>query len=213
VAGQSAHQVQRQRQNLQGDEHGQQIPGGPEQHHAGDGEHGQREHLGLGDAGLGGDLLGLAARNRGRLRGEAVQSAVRSVPLGDEQHPQDRDHQDGTLQEQSRTVDDHGPDRRELPGTGAQSAVDADHADEGRQQPGQAEGDLDRVAAAAGQERLDEDAGHGDAEHDEHREQHAVFDAGRGHSAARSAGAGSVWPIRVKVSVTAGLMTSRAGFG
>ena len=103
--GQAAHQIQRQREHLERDEHGQQVTGCGKQQHAADGEHGQREHLGLCDPGFGSHLLGDAARHRRRLRGEGIQTrsartgSVICGVLGDQQQPEDGDQQDGALQE------------------------------------------------------------------------------------------------------------------
>ena len=64
--GQTAQQVQRQRQHLERDEHGQQVVRGREEHHPADREQRQREDLGVHDPG--GQALALlrAARRRGR---------------------------------------------------------------------------------------------------------------------------------------------------
>ena len=227
MPGQAAHQVQRQREHLERDEHGEQIVGGREQHHAADGEHGQREHLGLGDPGLNGRLLGEAARNRGGLRGERVQARcdpprrTRTVRIGfaatfgDQQHADDREPHDGALQQQGGPVDGDCSHGRELSGAGADGAVVAHHGDERRDQPDQGEHDLDAVPAPVRCEGLHQHTGHRDDEHDQHRRQHGVFNTRRGHRdpSAVSSGAGSDWWIDDSVSSTAGLMTSRAILG
>ncbi len=116
AAGQPTHQVQRQREHFQRNEHRQQVVGGGEDHHAGDGEHGQREHLGLHQCGLGGDLLRDAARHRRRVGGERVQTRCASLGFGghpsfrDQQDAQHADQQDGALQEQRGRVDGDGAD-------------------------------------------------------------------------------------------------------
>ena len=181
VPGQAAHQVQRQREHLERDEHGEQIVGGRKQHHAADGEHGQREHLGLGDPGLDGCLFGEAARNRGCLRGERVQSRcdpprrTRTVRIGfaatfgDQQHADDREPHDGALQQQRGPVDGDRSHGGQLSGAGTDGAVVAHHGDESRDQPDQGERDLDAVPAPVRCEGLHQHTGHRDDEHDQHR--------------------------------------------
>jgi hypothetical protein len=83
------------------------------------------------------------------------------------------------------------------------------------QQAEQAQRDLGGIAGPPRQERLDEHPGDGDREHDEHRRQQPVFDAGRCHFVAPAAhvGTGSLWWIDDRVLCTAGLITSRASLG
>jgi hypothetical protein len=72
---QPAQQIQRQRQHLERDEHGEQIVGSREQQHAREREQREGEHLGLTHARAVGGMLGRAVRDRGRLRRERVEPA------------------------------------------------------------------------------------------------------------------------------------------
>ena len=70
ATGQAAEQVERQREHLERDEHGQQVVGGREHQHAADREHHQREDLGVLEALGRGLALGLGAGQRRGLAGE-----------------------------------------------------------------------------------------------------------------------------------------------
>jgi hypothetical protein len=183
---QPAHQVQRQRQHLERDEHCQQVVGGREQQHAADGEHRQRKHLGLHYSGLGSQLFGHAARDRRRLRGERVQSAAAglrirwSTPLGDEQDTEHADEQNRALQEQRRRVDGDSAQHRGVSGLPVQISGEHDHRHERRDQPAEAEDELSGVPLPAGQEGLDENTDDSHPQDDQHGGEQAVFDAGSG---------------------------------
>ena len=70
ATGEAAHQVERQRQDLERDEHRQQVVRGGEQQHAADREQQQREDLGLHEPGTPGLRLGRRPGDGGGLRGE-----------------------------------------------------------------------------------------------------------------------------------------------
>ncbi len=108
--GQAAQQVQRQRQHLERDEHGQQVVGGREEHHAADREQRQREDLGVHEPGGAG-----ASRSSG-LPGVAAACAANAAVAGvaDEQHADEGEHQHGALDEQRRPVDRDGAHRGDV---------------------------------------------------------------------------------------------------
>jgi len=81
----TAQDVQRERQHLESDEHGQQIVGGGEDHHAGKREQQQREDFGLLLTGGDGLTLGLGTGHRGRV-GRERRLAAADPPLGEQQH-------------------------------------------------------------------------------------------------------------------------------
>ena len=93
---------------------------------------------------------------------------VARVTLGDKDHGEHRDQQDGALQQQRRAVDgqcmQHGSAAR-----GVKLPADDDDGDERGDQAADRQQDLDAVAGSPGQERLDQDTGHGNAEDDEYR--------------------------------------------
>ena len=91
TAGQPAEQVERQRQDLERHEHREQVVGRREQHHAADREHHQREDLGVLEALRGRLALGRRAGQRRGLAGERGDAAL-EVPLGEQQHADQREH-------------------------------------------------------------------------------------------------------------------------
>ena len=103
AAGQRAQQVERQREDLERDEHGQQVVRRDEQHHAAEREQRQRVHLGA------------AGRARGLSRSASVPAVtaawatngppVLQRPLADQQQRHDAEHDERALQEQRRPVD------------------------------------------------------------------------------------------------------------
>ena len=227
--GQPAEQVERQREDLERDEHRQQVVGRREQHHAADGEHQERVDLGVVEAGGRGLALGLGARQRSGLTGERGDPAL-EVPLGEEQHSPDREDQDQAPQEDGGTVDDDRaaggdqPARLTVP-EHLQPVGDHDGADQGGDQAGDGQDALREVATPARQERLDQHAGAGDTEHQEQRPQLGVLDLRLDElvhwwpSSAESCppvgttGASSVTPTCWSVSSTLGLITSSSGIG
>ena len=178
--GEPAQQVQRQGQDLQRDEHGEQVVGGGEQQHAADREQGERVDLGVADAGQQPLAFLGAAGHRGRLGGERAH-VVRG--LGDEHHADEREDQDRAPDEQGRPVH---PDRA-LGGDVARAAVgeqvgrggDHDRDHERRGQPAERERDAGSPGAGPGHERLDQHADHGHPEDQQHRQQLAVLDVRR----------------------------------
>ena len=141
AAGQAAEQVERQREHLERHEHGQQVVGGREQHHAADREHRERVDLGVVQA-LGRRLaLGLGARQGGGLAGERRHAALEPA-LGEQQHPADREDQHQDPEEDRRAVDDEravgrdgaaGDDGRRASLSVSRSMADVDRAAEGDQ--------------------------------------------------------------------------------
>ena len=100
-AGQAADQVQRQAEHLERHEHDQQVVGGGEQHHAADGEGGQRVDLGLHP------LEVSSSRSRGLPAGTAADGDERRPgrvqrALGEQQDRQRAQPGDRRLQEQRR---------------------------------------------------------------------------------------------------------------
>ena len=200
--GKAAHQVQREREDLQRDEHRQQVVRGGEQQHAAQREHRQREDFRLCHTGFGGDLLRQCARHARGLRGECIEAgrsrvvgvAGDDVALGDQQRAQDSDQEQGALQEQCGLVlGDRADDGRRPDG-----AVQVDPIDDDGDECGDLADDRQRqlrdIAAGPGEERLDEHARDGNAEDDQHRREQPVFDRRRHdvHFAGPSArGAGS----------------------
>ena len=88
-AGQPGHQVQRQREDLEGDEHRQQVVGGREEQHAADREHREREDLGASPALRDRSLLLDPAGRRRRHRRERVARRVERT-LGHQQDGAER---------------------------------------------------------------------------------------------------------------------------
>jgi hypothetical protein len=184
VAGQPAQQVQRQRQHFERHEHGQQVVGGREHQHPADRQHGQREHLGLTGPGPLRLMLGRTVRHRRCLRRKGFQSGgdvggsgggartgcriVALVPLGEKDHGEHGDQQDGTLQQQRRTVDSQRMQDR-IAARGVELPGDDDVGDGRGDQTPDRKHDLDAIACSPGQERLDEHAGHRNTEDDEYR--------------------------------------------
>ncbi len=223
MTGQPTDQVQRQRQDFQRDEHGQQVVGGGEHHHAADRQHHQREEFGLGGSGPLRFALGVAARNRGGLRGKGIQPAadchghlraggLYGAFLGGrafrhEDDCQHRDQQHGALQEQRHWVDGYRAQHRGA--TRPNRLGHKEQRDEGRDQTAKCQCHLRAVPKPSRHERFDEDADHGDPEDDEHRGQQKVLDAGsgEGHRCGPSAGAGAA----LETGRVTGLVTLGAG--
>ncbi len=90
------------------------------------------------------------------------------MALGEEEHGQQRDQQDGTLQQQGRPVDGQRVQHREA-ARGIELAGDHDDRGDRRAQAAEREQYLGAVAGPSRQERLDQDADHRDTEHDEDR--------------------------------------------
>ena len=101
------------------------------------------------------------------------------APLGDQQDAENADQQDRALQEQRRGVDGDRSHDGDAADGAVQPTGQLHHRDERGRQPDQAEHHLHGVAPLARHERLDQHAGDGGAEHDQHRRQQAVLDAGR----------------------------------
>ncbi len=211
-----AQQVERQRQDLEGDEHRQQVVGRREEHHAEDREHHQRVDLGV--LAVGRDRGGLRVRPRhgGGLAGERRHPAV-EVPLGEEQHAGDGQREDQAPEEQARPVDRDRPADGEHAARGAvvvrlHLLRDQHHADEGEHEATEGQHDLGGVADGAREERLDDDPEAGDTEDGQQRPELEVLDAGLhelGHWGPPS------WPMPTLASDswTNGLMTSSSGIG
>ena len=102
--GEPAEQVQRQREHLERDEHGQQVVGRGEQQHAADREHRERVDLGVVQALGGGLALGLGARQGGGLAGERGHAALEPA-LGEQQDPADGEDERDDPEDDGRTVD------------------------------------------------------------------------------------------------------------
>jgi hypothetical protein len=200
AAGQAADEVQRETEHLERDEHDEQVVGGDEQHHAADGERGQRVDLGLHP--LGGEQL-VVARAPGRDGGRRHERGARRVqrPLGEQQDGQRAQAGDRGLQEESRAVDGERATCRDLPAAGQQQGADqrAHRAHEG-------DGDLDRVPGVAGPEGLHENADAGRTEHEQQRRQ-------RREGEVRGLDHQSVPPRSLMVAITAGSMRSSSGCG
>ena len=112
-------------------------------------------------------------------------------------------------------------------------AGDQDDADQGGDERGEGEHDLEEVAALAGHEGLHDHAEARDAEDDQQRPQQGVLDVRPGEvgdgsddsgvhcwppleesgPAAGTTGAWSVTPARCRIVATAGLLTSSSGIG
>ena len=213
--GQPAHQVQRQREDLQCHEHGQQVVRRDEQHHAAEGEQQQRVHLGAGVAALGLDAVGLGT---GGHRGHRDERPARfQRPLGDQQQRHDPEHGEGTFEEQRRTVHRDRTAGRQLP-----RMRHPDHHDERGDQRDQRQPELHRVPAPPPGERLDQYPDRGGAEQDQHGRQRHIVDLRQLERLLRkdhlpppcaTVGFGSALPICENVACTAGLTTSSTGFG
>ena len=243
AAGQPREDVQRQRQDLEGDEHRQQVTGRREEHHPADGEEGEGEDLRGGDTRAHGERLLRGPWRGGPHRGERVGSDA-SHALGHGEHAHERQHDDGALEEQPRPVDDDGPldaapgaagPRGEQPGGGGLVVDRDEHDGEERDDEADERHDhLDAVAGATRDERLHERADQGEPEDDEHGQDGRVVDRGRGEvggderaerahlvppwgvlagALTGTTGAGSLTPMWRSVVETAGLMRSRAGLG
>ncbi len=177
-----AEQVERQREHLEGDEHREQVAGGGEQQHAADREHQQRVDLGVLDAAGGGLPLGLGAREGRGLAGERGDAGL-DPALGEQRDAEQREDQDQAPEEHGRAVDDDralGPDEAAAGAVG--DLVEPVPGEDGERERGDhaagGEGDLRDVALGAGQERLDDHPGAGDAEDDEQRGELEVLDGG-----------------------------------
>ena len=122
-----------------------------EDQHAADGEQRERKDLGL-DPVAAGQFAGRAAIPRRRPPGATIglRSSDRSR---DEEHGQDRQHEDGALEKQSGAVDGqragHGGQRR---------AAQQNHGDERGDQAGDGKAQLRGVPLGARDERLDQHA-------------------------------------------------------
>ena len=90
------------------------------------------------------------------------------LALGEEEHGQQRHHQDGALQQQCRSVDSQCLQHR-IAARGKELAGDHDDCGDRRDQAAEREQHLGAVAGPSRQERLDQHADHRDAEHDEYR--------------------------------------------
>ena len=163
TAGEAGHEVQRQRQDLERDEHEQQVVRRREQHHPAEAEHRERVDLGLhlGRLGERGVLAG--AGQHGGPGDDRAAGAVERA-LGDEQDRRDAEHREGALQEQRRAVDGDRVGEDELLGAGQQH-----RRGEGAEQADDGDDDLDAAACGARREGLDEHADERRREDDEHR--------------------------------------------
>ncbi len=179
--GETAQQVQRQRQHLEPDEHGQQIVGRREQQHAADGKQRQRIDLGVREPGQQAlSLLG-AAGDRGGLRGERADLMRR---LGNQQNADESQDQDGGLDEEGWPVNANGPDRNHGtgPAAGEDRAAGGQH-DRENECPGQAaEGqrNVHRPPQVPRRECLDQHASQGSREDEQHRGEQAPLEVRRG---------------------------------
>ena len=90
------------------------------------------------------------------------------MPLGKKDHCEHGDQQDGTLQQQRRTVDSQCMQDR-IAARGIELPGDDDVGDGRRDQAADRKHDLDAIARSPGHERLDEHAGHRNTEDDEYR--------------------------------------------
>ena len=228
-SGEAAHEIERQRQDLEGDKEHQQIVRRGEQHHAGDGKHEQRKHFGLRTAG--GDARPFLRRagHGGGLSDQRSAAGLRRA-IGEQQHARDGDDGDRALDEQRRAIDGDSAGRRDLSMVSQRA-----HCDERSDQTCERHRDLRRPPLGAGREGVDEDADDGRDRYDEDRRQRRVGDRGRGEVGCESAqgvapvlliwltpvkpacggcdGTGSCERTLVNDECTAGLMTSSSGFG
>ncbi len=224
AAGQAAEEVQRQREHLEGHEHGDQVAGGREQHHAEDGEQQQRVDLGVVEAG--GLALGLGAGECGGLTGERRDPAL-DLALGEQQAATQGEQQDQAPEEHARPVDHDGAHRAD-DAAGAVRALavllqlvgDRDRRGHGEHDAADGQRRLDQEPVLAGHERLDQHAEAGHGEDDEQRREVAVLDRGLGElvhqweaSSPTTVGLGSCTPTLSRMVVVAGLITSSSGIG
>ena len=165
-------QVQRERHDLERDEHQQQVVGRREHQHAGEGEEEERPDLGLQVAQSGELLLVLRAGQRRGARGERVAERVDRA-LGEEEGAQQADDQQGALHDERRAVDGDGALGGDQPG-----ATQVDDHDQRRDDGAEHEDQLRGAAAPAGHERLDEHGDDGRTEEDEDRRDRVVVDDG-----------------------------------
>ncbi|SCD30840.1 hypothetical protein GA0115236_10067 [Streptomyces sp. IgraMP-1] len=237
AAGQGAHQVEREGEDLQRDEEGQQVVGGGEDDHAADREEHQREDLGGGEPGLDSGLFGLAARDGPGLRHEGVDPlAVRPVEaaFGEGEGGQDAGEQDDALEEEGRPVHREGAHGDTgLLGGGVPADREGDDGGEGGAERDHGQPELDVVAGPAGRERLHDDADDGRPDDDHHGGELGVLDGRRRdlgdrvgrracpqgvdgvcvHLAASTSGFGSFCCTSERVWPTAGSTSSVSGFG
>ncbi len=182
--GQPAQQVERQGQHLERDEHGEQVVGRREEHHAAHGEHRQRVDLGVVEALRStprapprcpaAPLPGPRTprpRPRGGARRTAARHRARRRAPGSRARPSDRRPPacpPAVMAPRATTSSlSGGPKLGEVHRDVDRPAERDDEADGG-------EADLGEVAVLAGHERLDDDPGARDAEDDEHRPQLGV---------------------------------------
>ena len=102
---------------------------------------------------------------RGTRSGNRV---VALLPLGEEEHGEQRDQQDGALQQQSRSVNGQRVQHR-VAARGIELPGDDDDGGDRRDQAAEREQDLGAVAGPPGQECFHQNADHRDAEDDENR--------------------------------------------
>ena len=150
-AGDPGQHVERQREDLQGKEHHDQVGGGRDQRHAGGGE----QHQGV-----------VLPFRRGRIPGEVVR-AVDQPERGDHQQDHARHHRE--LVRADAAAQDH---RVAVP------VPQEQRGDRGGEQPQQADRQMDRTVGLA-HERLVQQADDADADQDQLRE-HGTEDERRG---------------------------------
>ena len=90
------------------------------------------------------------------------------VTLGEKDHGEHRDQQDGALQQQSRAVDGQCLQHGAAAG-GVKLPADDDDRDERGDQAAERKQDLSAVAGTSGQECLHQYTGHSNTEDDEYR--------------------------------------------
>ena len=135
--------------------------------------------------------------NASRPRAALSPSALHpDLSFGDQHDAQHTNHQDGALQEQRGRVDGDCAQHGGAAEGSVQVARQHYHGHQGGGQTAECEDELSGVSALSRQERLDEDAGDGGPENDQHRGQQSVFDGGcwevhrAGPSATLGAGSG-----------------------
>ena len=164
------HDVERQREHLERDEHHEQVRRRGEEQHAADAEQEQRPHLGLEPAESRECLLVLGSRERRCAGGEVVTGRVDRALSHDEGSDRGED-EDRALHEQRRAVDRdraHGHDLRRT--------AKRHHGDERCDESGEREDELQHAAVGLRHQRLDQHRHHRGAEDDQDRQERAVLD-------------------------------------
>ncbi len=213
AAGQAGHDVERQREDLEPDEHRDEVVGADEDHHPEDGEEGEREDLGGRVPGAGRGVLLARARRRRPHRGEGV-GPDPTEALGHDEDRDRRQDEERALEEERDAVDGD----RAAEGDGLLVPRPHEQRDEGEDEDAGGQPDLDAVPLPARCEGLDEHPDDRPARDEEHRQDGQVRDVDGlelVHWALPGAlaGAGSVTPTNCSVRSTAGLTRSSTGLG